>query len=139
MHIRPLGLSVSQQDRRWLWNRFSDLDQIVKGLLPLPALDESRQEAGTEIKDYMFLYFPELRPAVAPVRGKPLSPVWRYGEKVRRADGTTGFRCFSCHRVFWSSGVNRLRVHLEGGSAHQGSCPAVLPCTLESLARIPRA
>jgi hypothetical protein len=37
MHIRPLGLSVSQQDRRWLWNRFSDLDQIVKGLLPLPA------------------------------------------------------------------------------------------------------
>ncbi|CAN6330163.1 unnamed protein product [Urochloa humidicola] len=81
----------------------------------------------------MFLYFPALRPLVPPVRGKAQSPLWRYGEKVQRADGKPGFRCFSCHKVYWAN-IGRLRTHLQGGDGHQGPCLAVLPCTLQSLA-----
>ncbi|KAL6649248.1 hypothetical protein ACP70R_013472 [Stipagrostis hirtigluma subsp. patula] len=134
-HLEPLR---TRADGR-LRILFASVGLIVDGtLLDLPNVTESARDACTAIKDYMYLYFPTLRPLLVRRHGQQEpSQVWMFGEKLTEEDGTPGFRCFSCHRVFWHVSVSHLRDHLEG-VGRTAPCPAVATCTRNRLAAIPR-
>ncbi|CAN6228867.1 unnamed protein product [Urochloa humidicola] len=134
-YMAPLRASCANG---YVRNLFTKVELTIKGTLyELPNVVEAGRQAAIEIKDYIFLYFPSLKPKLQLPSGREPSQIWMFGDLVHReGDGARGFRCFYCHLVVWNSSSSHLRNHLEDrpGTA---PCPAVAQCTLDRLAAIP--